>query len=339
MFDRLYRHGRLIGIGLAAALINACGGGGASSPETEPFFVEEEAEWALVWSDEFDGSTVNTANWSFQEGDGSDIFGQPGWGNFERQYYQADNATVADGLLTITARSEEVGGMPYTSTRMRSLNKFDFKYGRVEVRASAAPGQGLWSAVWMLPSDATYGASWAASGEADILEVVNAGTDNQAVFAAAHFGFEWPLNRIYSNLIEVDDASEMHTYAIEWSQEYIRWFLDGEHLYTVGADHYYSYFYQNESEGFATEKGGAPFNVPFHLLVNLAVGGNGPGDVDPGAIPSEMVVDYIRVYQCQYGTEGGTGCNSNADRTLEQPDALNPYVYQTELYRYLPKFF
>ena len=332
MFDRLYRHGRLIGIGLAAALINACGGGGASSPETEPFFVEEEAEWALVWSDEFDGSTVNTANWSFQEGDGSDIFGQPGWGNFERQYYQADNATVADGLLTITARSEEVGGMPYTSTRMRSLNKFDFKYGRVEVRASAAPGQGLWSAVWMLPSDATYGASWAASGEADILEVVNAGTDNQAVFAAAHFGFEWPLNRIYSGLIEVDDASEMHTYAIEWSQEYIRWFLDGEHLYTMGADHYYSYFYQNESEGFATEKGGAPLNVPFHLLVNLAVGGNGPGDVDPGAIPSEMVVDYIRVYQCQYGTEGGTGCNSNADRTLEQPDALNPYVYETELY-------
>ena len=179
MFDRLYRHGRLVGIGLAAALINACGGGGASSPETEPFYVEPEAEWGLVWSDEFDGSSVNTANWSFQEGDGSDIFGQPGWGNFERQYYQADNARVADGMLTITARSEEVGGMAYTSARMRSVDKFDFKYGRVEVRGSAAAGQGLWSAVWMLPSDSPYGGVWAASGEADIMEVVNAGTDNQ----------------------------------------------------------------------------------------------------------------------------------------------------------------
>ena len=134
-------------------------------------------------------------------------------------------------MLTITARSEEVGGMAYTSARMRSLDKFDFKYGRVEVRGSAAAGQGLWSAVWMLPSDSPYGGVWAASGEADIMEVVNAGTDNQGVFAAAHYGFEWPLNRIHTNPVEMDDASDMHTYAIEWSEEYIRWFVDGEHLY------------------------------------------------------------------------------------------------------------
>ena len=331
MFDRLYRHGRLAGIGLAAALLSACGGGSATAPDTEPFYIEQEEEWSLVWSDEFDGTTVNAANWTFQEGDGSDIFGFPGWGNSEQQYYQADNATVGDGMLTITARSENVGGMPYTSSRMRSLNKFDFKFGRVEVRASAAPGQGLWSAVWMLPSDSTYGV-WASSGETDILEVVNAGTENQDVFLAAHYGFEWPLNRIVGDTVELDDASEMHTYAIEWSQEYIRWFIDGEHLYTVGADHYYSYYFQNEEDGYTAKKGGAPFDVPFHLLVNLAVGGNGPGEVSPGDIPSEMVVDYIRVYQCQYGQADGAGCNSYADRTLDQPGPQNPYVYENELY-------
>jgi beta-glucanase (GH16 family) len=96
MFDRLHRHGRLIGIGLAAALLNACGGGGASSPETEPFYIEEQEEWSLVWADEFNGSSVDSSNWTFQTGDGSDN-GLPGWGNYELQYYQADNAVHPRG--------------------------------------------------------------------------------------------------------------------------------------------------------------------------------------------------------------------------------------------------
>ena len=93
MFDRLHRHGRLIGIGLAAALLNACGGGGASSPETEPFYLEEQEEWTLVWADEFNGSSVDAANWTFQTGDGTDYgLPEPGWGNGERQFYLEDNA-------------------------------------------------------------------------------------------------------------------------------------------------------------------------------------------------------------------------------------------------------
>ena len=154
MFDRLHRHGRLIGIGLAAALLNACGGGGASSPETEPFYLEEQEEWTLVWADEFNGSSVDAANWTFQTGDGTDYgLPEPGWGNGERQFYLEDNAAVADGSLVITAKEEPMGGMPYTSSRMRSIGKFDFTYGRVEMRAKAAAGQGLWSAIWMMPTN------------------------------------------------------------------------------------------------------------------------------------------------------------------------------------------
>ena len=336
MFDRLHRHGRLIGIGLAAALLNACGGGSASSPEVEPFYIEEQEEWRLVWADEFDGSSVDSSNWTFQTGDGSDN-GLPGWGNYELQYYQADNASIqevdGESALVIEARQESVGNSDYTSSRMRSINKFDFQYGRVEIRAKAAPGDGMWSAIWMLPSNSPYGI-WAASGEVDIMEVVNAGTENQGVFLAAHYGFEWPLNQITSAGADVDDASDWHTYALEWSGDYLRWFVDGEHLRTVNKDVYYSYYFKDNTDGYQLASDpAAPFDRDFHLLVNLAVGGVGPGvELDPAAVPGEMVVDYIRVYECTYGTGNGTGCNSYADRSLESPAAQSPEVVTTEIY-------
>ena len=336
MFDRLHRHGRLIGIGLAAALLNACGGGSASSPEVEPFYIEEQEEWRLVWADEFDGSSVDSSNWTFQTGDGSDN-GLPGWGNYELQYYQADNASIqevdGESALVIEARQESVGSSDYTSSRMRSINKFDFQYGRVEIRAKAAPGDGMWSAIWMLPSNSPYGV-WAASGEVDIMEVVNAGTENQGVFLAAHYGFEWPLNQITSAGADVDDASDWHTYALEWSGDYLRWFVDGEHLRTVNKDVYYSYYFKDNTDGYQLASDpAAPFDRDFHLLVNLAVGGVGPGvELDPAAVPGEMVVDYIRVYECTYGTGNGTGCNSYADRSLESPAAQSPEVVTTEIY-------
>ena len=336
MFDRLHRHGRLIGIGLAAALLNACGGGSASSPEVEPFFIEEQEEWRLVWADEFDGSSVDSSNWTFQTGDGSDN-GLPGWGNYELQYYQAENASIqevdGESALVIEAKQESVGNSDYTSSRMRSINKFDFQYGRVELRAKAAPGDGMWSAIWMLPSNSPYGV-WAASGEVDIMEVVNAGTENQGVFLAAHYGFEWPLNQITSAGADVDDASDWHTYALEWSGDYLRWFVDGEHLRTVSKDVYYSYYFKDSTDGYQLASDpAAPFDRDFHLLVNLAVGGVGPGvELDPAAVPGEMVVDYIRVYECTYATGNGTGCNTYADRSLESPDAQSPEIVTTDIY-------
>ncbi len=316
-------------------LLAACGGGGtdsASSPNTAAFFPAAEEEWRMVWSDEFDGDSLDMSKWDIQEGDGSE-FGLERWGNNEQQWYSASNLTVADGHLTITAKSEElVEGFPYTSGRIRTAGNFSFKYGRAEAAIRSAAGQGLWSAFWMLPEDSPY-AGWASSGEVDIMEVINAETDGEEVFGSLHHGFAWPLNRVTSTAVEdVDPAGDFHVYAVEWSERYIRWYLDGEHYKTVEADAWYSYYYQDRDNGYTAGAGAAPFDVDFHMLLNLAVGGNLPGVVDDGAIPAEMVVDYVRVYECTYDTPDGTGCNSNADRTLEGPNAQSAFEDQFNIY-------
>ena len=128
----------------------------------------EIPDCVLVWSDEFDGTEVDLSKWSFMLGDGTEVGLPPGWGNNELQYYQAENATVAGGFLTITAKEESVAGRDYTSARMRSLGKGDWTFGRVEMRARMPIGPGMWPAFWMLPSDSVYG-TWAASGEIDIV--------------------------------------------------------------------------------------------------------------------------------------------------------------------------
>ena len=165
---------RLIAV-CTGLILSACGGGSADSPVIEPFYPEASAEWQLVWSDEFDGSALDSGNWEVQTGDGSQ-YGLTRWGNDELQWYTPDNLVVEDGILRVEARSEQVqAGFPYTSGRVRSLGKLDFQYGRVEARIRSASGKGLWSAFWMLPSDDRFG-GWASGGEIDIMEVVNAGT-------------------------------------------------------------------------------------------------------------------------------------------------------------------
>lgn len=335
MSDPIRRTQRYLGMAAALAVLSACGGGGgdsAKSPVTEAFYPEPENEWTLVWAEDFDGASLDSTIWEAQLGDGAE-YGLTRWGNNELQWYQSENATVADGMLTITAKAEEVqAGFPYTSARLRTAEKFDFKYGRVEVRAKAAEGQGLWSAVWMLPTDSPYG-NWASSGEVDIMEVVNAGTDGQRVFTTVHHGFPWPLNQLSGLDVALESpASDFHTYALEWEEDELRWFIDGVHVKTVGADHYYSYYYKDTSTGYVSGPPTAPFDTEFHLLVNLAVGGNLPGDVNAGDIPSEMVIDYIHVYECSYGQADGGGCNSNADRTLERPDAQEPFQASFPMY-------
>ena len=324
---------RIVFLLSASLMIASCGGGSAESPVVEdPFYPVAEEEWELVWQDEFEGDSLDAANWEPQIGDGSD-YGLDRWGNGEQQWYLAENATVSDGMLTITARSQQVvSGFPYTSARLRSANKFDFQYGKVEVRAKAALGGGLWSAVWMLPTDTPYG-TWAGSGEFDIMEVVNAGTARERTFLTAHHGFEWPLNQQAGMDVDVEAPGEQfHTYSIEWSDNLIHWFIDDEHLMTVGAEHYYSYYYAGLNEGFKNGSESAPFDVPFHLLINLAVGGNLPGTVNNADIPSDMVVDYVRVYRCTYDNDGGRGCNSNVNRLLERPGAQEPFMASFPLY-------
>jgi beta-glucanase (GH16 family) len=337
---------RLLGLSALAMIITACGGGGgADSPKVkEAFFPEPTEEWQLEWSDEFDGASLDLSNWDIQEGDGSDV-GLDRWGNNEQQWYTPNNITVADGTMTITARAEElVEGFPYTSARIRTFEKFDFTYGRVEASIKAAPGQGLWSAFWMLPTDSPYDdkttevVDWAATGELDIMEVVNADTDNEQAYHGLYHGFPWPLHQQSVDDMEVDDpAGDFHVYAVEWDETKIRWYVDGKHVKTVGADHYYSYYYAGRETGYQAGTAAAPFDTDFHVLLNLAVGGWLPGEVDNGDIPADMVVDYVRVYSCSYDTANGVGCNSNADRNNEEtPDAQNPFEDSWALYTDAP---
>lgn len=241
-------------------------------------------EYRLVWSDEFAGTQLDASKWEAQVGDGCPQL--CGWGNNELQYYRSQNATVADGLLTITAKREAFGGRNYTSARLRTRNRGDWTYGRIEMRARMPVGRGLWPAFWMLPTDNVYG-TWAASGEIDIVEYL--GHQTNRVFGTLHYGGVYPLNTSSSNAYTLGTGSfsdGFHDFALEWEPCEMRWYVDGL-LYATQRN-------WNSSGGPYP----APFDARFHLLLNLAVGGNLPGPPDATTVfPQQLVVDYVRVYQ------------------------------------------
>lgn len=240
----------------------------------------------LVWADEFDGNQLDPEVWFFESGDGSQ-YGIPGWGNNELQYYLPNNASLANGQLTIEARAEAMNGFNYTSARINTRDRFAFRYGRIEARIRLPGGQGLWPALWMLPQGNNYG-TWAASGEIDIMEAVNLGVNgNNDVHGTIHYGGEWPDNQSSgeSYLVPADATAEFHVYAVEWDETEIRWYVDGV-LYSMRNSW--------SSTGGAFP---APFDEPFHILLNVAVGGNFPGSPDNSTVfPVTMDVDYVRVY-------------------------------------------
>lgn len=270
----------MLSIMLTATACRAENGVTLPAPDPEP-----DSLWTLVWSDEFSGSELDLSRWSFQIGDGCDV-NLCGWGNNELQWYQPGNVQVAGGFLTITARADGQGDRRYTSARIRTLGKGDWTYGRVEVRARLPRGQGIWPAIWMLPSDDRYG-GWAASGEIDIVELV--GHEPDRVHGTLHYGGEWPDNT-YSGapyvLASGTFADRFHTFALEWEPGEIRWYVDGNH-------------YQTQTEWSSSRAPyPAPFNQPFHLILNVAVGGNWPGYPDARTtFPQSMMIDYVRVYR------------------------------------------
>jgi len=243
--------------------------------------------WNLVWADEFDGESLDTEKWSYMTGDGSE-YGIPGWGNNELQYYQEENVKVSNGILTITAKRENVENSQYTSGRIRTINMGDWTYGRFEFRARMPKGKGLWAAIWMLPTDEAYG-SWAASGEIDIMEYL--GDDTTRVYGTIHYGGQWPANEHRgSSYVDTDTAfhRDYHIFALEWEEGNLRWYVDGELYQDLGQGIWYS----------STAAFPAPFDRKFHLLINLAVGGDWPGDPDGSTyFPQRFYIDYARVYQ------------------------------------------
>lgn len=243
-----------------------------------------DKEWTFettpTWSDEFDYSGApNTAKWGYD-------IGGDGWGNNELQYYtnSINNASVGNGVLTITARKEKMEGKDYTSARVISKGKGDFLYGRFEVKAKLPTGKGTWPAIWMLPTDWAYG-GWPKSGEIDIMEHV--GYDQDKVHVTVHTeAYNHSIGTQNGKQKVVPGAStDFHTYRIDWTPYAIRGFIDGEKMYE----------FINEGKGSAVW----PFDKRFHLLLNVAFGGNwgGAQGVDPSVLPQKMDVDYVRVYK------------------------------------------
>jgi len=251
--------------------------------------LENIDDWQPVWCDEFavDGAP-SSAHWGYDVG-GS------GWGNNELQYYtnELDNAYVEDGLLHIQAIKENVGGREYTSARLVSKYYGDFLYGKVQIRAQMPSGRGLWSALWMLPTEWQYG-GWPYSGEIDIMEYV--GYDKNEVHGTIHTGaYNHGLGTQIGFSREVEGVeSEFKVYEMVWEPGRIDLYID---------DVLFAYFGYNPDFNLDVENSDAwPFDQVFHLIMNIAVGGDwgGLAGVDDDIFPQTMLVDYVRVYQKDY---------------------------------------
>ncbi|MEL6770109.1 MAG: glycoside hydrolase family 16 protein [Bacteroidota bacterium] len=260
------------------------------------------AGWSLVWADEFDGTEVDESKWEFQLGDGCpDLCG---WGNAELQNYARDNSVVSDGTLKITALQNIVDGdTTYTSSRLRTLGKGDWTYGRFEVRAKLPLGQGMWPAIWLLFSEPTYG-QWASSGEIDIMEAV--GDKPDEVFGTLHYGGEFPQNVFKGDEFQLAAGTfqdDFFVFTVEWERVDREPGEDGEPVEGVDIRWFVNnvlYQVQTEEDWFSggSDDPTSPFNHPFHMILNVAVGGNLPGAPDATtAFPQTMEVDYVRVYE------------------------------------------
>jgi beta-glucanase (GH16 family) len=252
-------------------------------PIVAPVPPVSDEDWTFestpMWEDDFTNNGVpDPSKWSYDVG-GS------GWGNNELQYYTSgNNVGIVNGNLVIQAKKENLEGRQYTSTRMISRGKGDWLYGRFVVRAKLPRGRGTWPAIWMLPSDNGYG-TWPASGEIDIMEHVGYNQNNvhSTIHCSAFNGQRG--NQKGNSKIVSDATTEFHDYRIDWTPYSIKGFVDDEQYFE----------YINDNAGFTTW----PFNRKFHMILNIAIGGNwgGAQGIDDTIFPATMEVDYVKAYK------------------------------------------
>ncbi len=228
----------------------------------------------LVWSDEFDtDGAPNASKWTHELGTGDN-----GWGNNELQYYtnRLENASVSGGTLKIKLIKEAFQGSSFTSARLVTKGKFDFQYGKIEFRAKLPTGKGTWPALWMLGANIDT-VPWPASGEIDVMEHV--GNQQNRVFSTLHFPGNFGGNAIGGNKMVPTASTEFHTYAAEWTPSSLKFFIDDELYFT----------FPNDSS--------KPFNHKYFIIMNMAMGGNFGGAIDPLVLGATFEIDYVRVYQ------------------------------------------
>ena len=282
----------------AASLLAGMTGCGKNHPDSdggktqEPTASSEVVEvpaidgYDLLWNDEFSGGTLDETKWNYEPH-------EPGWTNEELQEYttSTDNVFLRDGKLVIKAvKSDKNGRDYYTSGKVTGQNKTDFTYGKVVVSAKVPEGQGLWPAIWMMPKDESYYGQWPKCGEIDIMEVL--GNDVRTAYGTIHFGEPHGEVQGTYGLTSGSYADSFHEYSVEWEPGEIRWYIDGE-------------LYHSANDWFTAEQGKdekpypAPFDQPFFVQMNLAVGGTWPGNPDASTDfdKAEFEIDYVRVYQ------------------------------------------
>lgn len=256
--------------------------------------------YRLVWRDEFNGASLDTAKWGYQTGI-KDIYGSSVgpdyWGNGELQYYTEDAVSVENGSLKITATKQQQGDRPYTSGRILTRDKVSFTYGYFEARMKTPTGSGMWPAFWMLPqpsspanSENEYG-GWPANGEIDIMEAK--GRLENKVDTTLHFGKAWDAHDYVTQETTLSsNTDEWHTYAVDWTADAISWFVDGQKVLTVTKDRWWSQDVSNQGKS-------QPFDKPFYIIFNLAVGGmyDSYNQPDGSFTSAAMYVDYVRVYE------------------------------------------
>ena len=246
-------------------------------PEATPIVVPEG--WNLVWHDEFDGDSIDPANWTYDLGAG-------GWGNGEAENYtdRPENTRLENGMLVIEARQEKYQGSYYTSARLKTEGLQEFQYGRVEARLKVPAGKGMWPAFWLLGSNfSTVG--WPDCGEIDIMEYI--GKEPDLIMGTMHGpGYSGALGFGKWNRQHYNIADDFHTYAVEWDQNQITWYYD---------DVAYSTYARS-----VVGNRKWVFDQPFFIILNLALGGQFPGPIGLDThFPAQMSVDYVRVFQKQ----------------------------------------
>jgi beta-glucanase (GH16 family) len=234
--------------------------------------------WQLVWSDEFDSTSINLSNWTHETGGN-------GWGNNELQFYtnRDVNSYIDSGKLVIKAIAENYSGRSYTSARLKTQEKRFWKYGKVESRLKLPFGQGIWPAFWMLGETISL-VGWPACGEIDIVEMIGGSGRENTVYGTAHWdnsGQHAQYGNDYT-LSAGTFSDDFHVFRIEWDQSLIKWYVDNSLYNTISI----------------TPSGLSEFHQEFFIILNLAVGGNWPGNPNSSTtFPQYLEVDYIRVYQ------------------------------------------
>lgn len=240
-------------------------------------------DFRLVWSDEFDyEGKPDPKIWDYE-------IGAHGFGNNEQQAYvdHVDNAYVKNGMLHIAGMKKECDGKNFTSAKLTTYGKRNFQYGKFEFRAKMPAGKGTWPAIWMLPDGFREGMKWPECGEIDILEHI--GRMQGRVHFSLHTKKYNHIKRTqYTTINQIDDVCDkFYTYAMIWKKNSIEFLMDGESVAK----------FERGRDGMDASEAGWPFDQPFYLMINLALGGYWGGEIDEESLPAELLIDYIRYYE------------------------------------------